>query len=54
MLPGFEMQLMIVSLVTLHEIFMKSRMLNDGICLLFSRAVIMHLTDKTLYFNFSD
>ena len=48
---------MIVSLVTLSQartsIFMASGTLNDGISL-FSRAVIMRLTDKTLYFDFSD
>ena len=45
-------------LVTLSQartsIYMTSRILNDGNSLLFSRAVTMRLTDKTLYLNFSD
>ena len=55
---AFEKQLMIVSLVTFSKtrtsIFVASRTLNDWISLLFSRAVIIHLTDKTLCFEFSN
>ena len=55
---GFWEVLMIVSLVTLSQarrnIFMASKMLHDDISLLFSRAVIMHLTHKTVCFDFSD
>ena len=33
---------------------MTSRTLNDGIYLLFSRAVTMRMADKALYVDFSD
>ena len=57
-IPAFQKQLMILSSVTLSQaktsIFMASGTLNDGIPSSFSRAVIIRLTDKILYFNFSD
>ena len=57
-IPVFQKQLMIVSSVTLSQakrsIFMESRTLNDGISSSFSRAVIIRLTDKILYFDFND
>ena len=56
-IPAFEKQYMIFSLATLFQartsIFMASKTLNDGISL-FSRAVTMHVTDTTLYFDLND